>query len=397
MNSEKTRKQKQRATRSGSRGKMAIDYQTLHDAFFVHQTKPPLTSFGDIYYEQKEKEMKFRSFNPGKVSDRLKKALGMPATWKVIAPGGIPVYDDLEEDQPREGQILAQGTELSWDETSGDGRWIKIVRPVNGWIQCKDEGNKVFAKQMEHNCPTPWLIAQQRFGPPPAYPDLKIPGLNAPIPAGHEYGYGEGQWGKPPIGGDGQPLYGNPFGMYFEPDFHAMQPKEHWGDLEDISDDEDSSDESASEDEEMEDGIRSNASGIVSGVTSGVNTGMISASSQSENEFNLRKKAGTDTAESQKSLYTVLQQQDTSVQGNLFGSTHRYDLKNMEGEKEDSGAARGVEVTLDAQDMMTGTLDEHKLKRKYEEGIADRDEIPMQKRRRSRFDNRKDQEYDVKF
>ena len=28
----------------------------------------------------------------------------------------------------------------------------------------------------------PWLIAMQRFGPPPSYPSLKIPGLNAPIP-----------------------------------------------------------------------------------------------------------------------------------------------------------------------------------------------------------------------
>merc|ERR1719378_504446 len=32
--SEKTRKQKQRSTRGGARGKMAINYQTLHDAFF---------------------------------------------------------------------------------------------------------------------------------------------------------------------------------------------------------------------------------------------------------------------------------------------------------------------------------------------------------------------------
>ena len=28
----------------------------------------------------------------------------------------------------------------------------------------------------------PWLTAMQRCGPPPSYPNLKIPGLNAPIP-----------------------------------------------------------------------------------------------------------------------------------------------------------------------------------------------------------------------
>jgi splicing factor 3B subunit 2 len=32
--------------------------------------------------------------------------------------------------------------------------------------------------------PPPWLIAMQRYGPPPSYPNLRIPGLNSPIPAG---------------------------------------------------------------------------------------------------------------------------------------------------------------------------------------------------------------------
>ena len=122
--------------------------ETLHDAFFIHQTKPPLTLFGDVYHEQKEREIKYRAFQPGRLSDRLKKALGIPATWRVIAPGGIAVYDDLDEEKPREGQILAQGTELTWDETSAGGDWIRIVRPVNGWIQVKDE-LKVYAKQVD--------------------------------------------------------------------------------------------------------------------------------------------------------------------------------------------------------------------------------------------------------
>jgi len=29
-------------------GKIDIDYQKLHDAFFKHQTKPPLTTFGEV-------------------------------------------------------------------------------------------------------------------------------------------------------------------------------------------------------------------------------------------------------------------------------------------------------------------------------------------------------------
>ena len=33
---------------------------------------------------------------------------------------------------------------------------------------------------MPDGCPPPWFINMQRFGPPPSYPHLRIPGLNAP-------------------------------------------------------------------------------------------------------------------------------------------------------------------------------------------------------------------------
>lgn len=40
----------------------------------------------------------------------------------------------------------------------------------------------------------------------------QIPGLNAPIPPGTEFGYAPGQWGKPPVDESGIPLYGDVFG-----------------------------------------------------------------------------------------------------------------------------------------------------------------------------------------
>lgn len=46
--------------------------------------------------------------------------------------------------------------------------------------------------------PPPWLINMQRYGLPPSYPGLKMPGLNAAIPVGCRFGYGPGEWGKPP-------------------------------------------------------------------------------------------------------------------------------------------------------------------------------------------------------
>ena len=110
--------------------------------------------------------------------------------------------------------------------------------------------------------PPPLLLHMQRYGPPPSYPNLKIPGLNAPIPTVHmllcpgveeeysslffhylslfvclslplslslslsallscnprffaqgaSFGYHPGGWGKPPVDELGRPLYGDVFG-----------------------------------------------------------------------------------------------------------------------------------------------------------------------------------------
>ena len=61
---------------------------------------------------------------------------------------------------------------------------------------------------MIEGSPAPWLINMQRFGPPPSYPHLRIPGLNSPIPIGAEWGYHPGGWGKPPVDEFGNPVYG---------------------------------------------------------------------------------------------------------------------------------------------------------------------------------------------
>uniref|UniRef100_A0A8R7QP66 PSP proline-rich domain-containing protein n=1 Tax=Triticum urartu TaxID=4572 RepID=A0A8R7QP66_TRIUA len=71
-------KQKQHDRTQPKMGKMDMDYQVLHDAFFKYQTKPNLTSHGDLYYEGKEFEVKLREMKPGMLSRNLKEALGMP-------------------------------------------------------------------------------------------------------------------------------------------------------------------------------------------------------------------------------------------------------------------------------------------------------------------------------
>ena len=59
-------------------GKIDIDYQKLHDAFFKWQTKPRMTLHGDLYYEGKEFEIRLKEKKPGDLSDDLRTSLGMP-------------------------------------------------------------------------------------------------------------------------------------------------------------------------------------------------------------------------------------------------------------------------------------------------------------------------------
>jgi splicing factor 3B subunit 2 len=49
-------RQKQKDKMQPKMGKLDIDYQVLHDAFFKYQTKPKFTPMGELYYEGKEFE-----------------------------------------------------------------------------------------------------------------------------------------------------------------------------------------------------------------------------------------------------------------------------------------------------------------------------------------------------
>ncbi|XP_068652603.1 uncharacterized protein [Aristolochia californica] len=236
-------KQKQRERMQPKMGKMDIDYQVLHDAFFKYQTKPKLTTQGDLYHEGKEFEVKLREMKPGLLSHELKEALGMP-----------------------------------------DG------------------------------APPPWLINMQRYGPPPSYPHLKIPGLNAPIPPGASFGYHPGGWGKPPVDEYGRPLYGDVFGVHQQeqPNYEEepVDRSKHWGDLEeeDVSEEEE---EPEIEEEELEAGIQSVDS--LSSTPTGVETPDV---------IDLRKQ---QRKEPDRPLYQVLEEKEEKIApGTLLGTTHTY-------------------------------------------------------------------------
>lgn len=276
----KKSKQKARDKMTPKMGKIDIDYQVLHDAFFKYQTKPKMSRHGDMYYEGKEFEVDHKEKKPGVFSSALREALGM-----------------------------AEGT----------------------------------------TTPPPWLINMQRYGPPPAYPSLRIPGLSAPIPEGASYGYHQGGWGKPPVDEYNRPLYGDVFGTYVNTSGteYAAVDRAHWGELEEVSSDEEEEiEDSAGEEEEDDDeyGAGVDKSGTetpmtldgISSVASGLDTPDI---------INLRKRTGFETpvdGPAPELFHVIKEQASTKDQnkGQLYGSEKTYVLP---------GSA--VEVTMNPDEL----------------------------------------------
>lgn len=102
--------------------------------------------------------------------------------------------------------------------------------------------------------PPPWLITMQRYGPPSSYPNLKIPGLNAPLPAGAQWGFHGGGWGKPPSDQFGNPLYpevfSDPIATTTMPSAEELATIQYWGDIIDTIQDDSDQDELEDEDGE---------------------------------------------------------------------------------------------------------------------------------------------------
>uniref|UniRef100_A0A061RQR5 Splicing factor 3b subunit 2-like n=1 Tax=Tetraselmis sp. GSL018 TaxID=582737 RepID=A0A061RQR5_9CHLO len=310
---QKKLKQKQRDRMQPKMGKMDIDYQVLHDAFFKNQTRPKLTGMGDLYYEGKEFEIQTKHCQPGHLSSELKAALGM----------------------------------------SEDG-------------------------------PPPWLINMQRYGPPPSYPALRVPGLNAPIPEGASFGYHPGGWGKPPVDEYGNPIYGDVFGVMAKPPSASdyVDKDKHWGDLE--SEEEESEDEESEEEEEEQEGEDTEA--LADGYRS-VDTDISSLPHGMETPDTIQLRKGFESVESeqQRPLYTVLEQKAASVGGALMGSDHTYvmpdstnkerrplnpsDKKRLEALRSQVAGTTDVEVTLTPEEIEG--LDDDAIKRLYAQKVQE--------------------------
>ncbi|XP_063221936.1 splicing factor 3B subunit 2 isoform X2 [Bacillus rossius redtenbacheri] len=315
---QRTLKAKMRERARPKLGKIDIDYQKLHDAFFKWQTKPRMSIHGDLYYEGKEFETRLKEKKPGDLSDELRTALGMP-------------------------------TGLS-----------------------------------AHKVPPPWLIAMQRYGPPPSYPNLKIAGLNAPIPEGCSFGYHAGGWGKPPVDETGRPLYGDVFGLTGQDQQMNSADEEVdrsiWGELESESEEESEEEEEDDDEEgggkEDETGLVTPAEGLItpSGITS------IPAGMETPEIIELRKRKIESEMEGGETpaLYQVLPEKRLDrVGGAMMASTHIYDMAGGTGVPAGAAPPRRVgpegggtvELALDPSEL--DLVDTEAMAVRYEQQIRE--------------------------
>ncbi|KAJ6000118.1 hypothetical protein N7481_000527 [Penicillium waksmanii] len=275
----------------------------------------------------------------------------------------------------RYGEIYYEGKEY---ETN-----LKHLHPGDLSDELKE------ALNMPPGAPPPWLINQQRYGPPPSYPSLKIPGLNAPPPPGAMWGYHPGGYGKPPVDEHNRPLYGGDIFGVLQPQQNVQQgepvEKDLWGELQESEESEEESDEEGDEDEDEEDEDEAQENGTHS--PSGLETpgGMASAvpseigtTENISGEFDVRKHhRGTETEESvhPRSAYQVIPERQANVQG-FFGGDRTYDLSQPSGNPpllgaDDQNRKRkkpgDVEVSVDLDALQSGDgLNKDNLQNLYE-------------------------------
>lgn len=218
---------------------------------------------------------------------------------------------------------------------------------------------------MSDKAPPPWLQNQQRVGPPPSYPQLRIPGVNAPLPPGCEYGFHTGGWGKPPVDQWDRPLFGDVYGQQKEDDSLArglMEPlttdtTSRWGTLvaEQYVEEVEEEEEPEQEEQEaavLEEPVSSQAAvaAAATGQQQLLLAGMAPGALESVETLELRKKVaatigamGTTQGQPQvtagQGAARVLPQRSTNVGDGLYGSSFQYVIEDPANKAAATGSA----------------------------------------------------------
>ncbi|KAM9976699.1 hypothetical protein ACTFIR_010543 [Dictyostelium discoideum] len=241
--------------------------------------------------------------------------------------------------------------------------------------------------------PPPWLIYMQTYGPPPSYPNLKIPGVNSPIPEGAQYGFHPGGWGRPVLNEFGKPLYenvnnnnNNNINSNNGDQQQSHQPtREYWGELlpesEDFQEEEEEQQEQqGTEEDELQQHQLEDDESIGDGISS-VPSGL-----ETPDIVNIKKSRYDQQQQQQqqqpRELYQVIEQQNkNSSTGGLMESAHRYNIPSVikqQQQQQQQNSSRvdviksqrsaPVEITLNPSEVENGQeIDEELLKKKYEQ------------------------------
>ncbi|KAK4631679.1 Pre-mRNA-splicing factor [Fulvia fulva] len=278
----------------------------------------------------------------------------------------------------RYGEVYYEGKEF---ETN-----LRHLRPGELSEELKE------ALNMPPGAPPPWLINQQKIGPPPSYPALKIAGLNAPPPPGGQWGFHPGGYGKPPVDDQNRPLFGGDvFGMTMDEGSQKdttqaeAVDKSLWGELQPPAKEEEEEEEEEDEDEEEEEeddsgrrtGLETPYGGTETpgGITSTVPTDFMGSRGLPD-EMNLRKqRLGTETEASShpRSAGQVLNERSIRNEG-FFGGERAYDLSGSNNipvlGQEQSGRKRkagDLDVSMDPDALLRDDkMSKDELRRQYD-------------------------------
>ena len=264
----------------------------------------------------------------------------------------------------RYGEVYYEGKEY---ETN-----LRHLRPGELSHELKE------ALNMPPGAPPPWLINQQRYGPPPSYPALKIPGLNSPPPPGAMWGYHPGGYGKPPVDEHNRPLYGGDIFGVLQPQQNMQQgepvERDLWGELQapeesDEASEEEEEEEEGEEEEEiaeehMEAGLQT-PSGLETPADMTSVPSELTGAENAAGEFDVRKHyRGTRTEEpaQSRSAFQVIPEKQSRVQG-FFGGDKVYNLNVasdniplLEAEEQNRKRKKpgDVDVSMDPDSLQSG-------------------------------------------
>ncbi|KAI7858546.1 hypothetical protein BDC45DRAFT_457485 [Circinella umbellata] len=291
-------------------GKLDIDYQKLHDAFFRFQSKPKVTMHGELYYEGKEFETKLKEKKPGHLSDELKIALNMPP----LAPPPWLINMQRYGPPPSYPTLKIAG----------------LNSPIPDGAQ--------------------WGYHPGGWGRPP------VDEFNRPL-YGDVFGVTQQEVAPPEIV---EPVEKNLWG--------ELESEEEYEEEEEEEEEEESDEEKGEEEEETQGDVQeglATPSGMTS-VASGLETPDFI-----ELRKEVRRTEEEDEGQPRQ-LYQVLPEVQKNITG-YMGSQHGYDMSTVEQKGDEAPAVRSskrkmgenVDVAIDPSELESG-LDESTLRAKYD-------------------------------